>query len=135
MSPQDQMLLGLDAREHLKEVCDAFHDAEGFFERFIRNGLVYTNKVLGEPWYRDEDWNVAGILQENPTTHRFVITSVRDVFCEPLRLRFAAGDEIDCYETFKYGPTSMRKQFEKVGLNELGIWKALSSPICKYSPD
>jgi uncharacterized SAM-dependent methyltransferase len=79
MSPQDRMLLGMDARENLEEVWDAFHDAEGLFERFIRNGLVHTNKVLGESWYRDEDWNIAGILQENPTTHRFVITTVRDV--------------------------------------------------------
>jgi len=135
MSLQDRMLLGMDARENLKEVWDAFHDAEGLFERFIRNGLVHANKVLGESWYRDEDWNVAGILQENPTTHRFVITAVRDVFCELLQLRFAAGDEIDCYETFKYGPTSMRKQFEKAGFKELGNWKAPSSPICKYSLD
>jgi uncharacterized SAM-dependent methyltransferase len=80
MSPQDQMLLGIDAREHLKEVCDAFHDAEGLFERFVRNGLVHTNKVLGEPWYRDEDWDVAGILQETPTTHRFVSSPPSETF-------------------------------------------------------
>jgi len=92
MRPQDRMLLGMDANTNAKEIWNSYHDSQGLFESFIRNGLAYSNKVLGHSWYKADDWEITGILQDDPVMHRFVIRAVRDVICKPLRLKFVAGD-------------------------------------------
>ncbi|KAH0559374.1 hypothetical protein GP486_004108 [Trichoglossum hirsutum] len=132
MRPQDRMLLGMDARECRQQIWDSYHDEEGLFKRFIRNGMYHANRVMDCEWYRDEDWEVEGVMMEEPIMHRFVIRAVRDVGSEKLGVRFAKGDEIDCYEAFKYDPAIMHGQFEKVGLMELAIFKAPASPIYEY---
>lgn len=131
MGPQDRMLLGMDAHEDIAEIWTSYHDSQGIFERFIRNGLENSNKVLGHTWYREDDWTIVGLFQEKPIMHRFAIRAKRDITYDPLGLKFSEGDEIDCYEAFKYGPDIMRQQFERVGFEELAIWKAPSAPICK----
>lgn len=133
MGPQDRMLLGMDAHEDVKEIWTSYHDSQGIFERFIRNGFENSNTVLGHVWYREEDWDIVGIFQDKPTMHRFVIRAKRDVTIESSGLEFSAGDEVDCYEAFKYQPDTMRQQFERVGFEEVAIWKAPSAPICKQS--
>jgi uncharacterized SAM-dependent methyltransferase len=132
MGPQDRMLLGLDACQDEGEIWRSYHDSQGMFERFIRNGLVYSNTILGHPWYRGEDWEVTGAIQDEPTMHKFIIRAVGNVSCAPLGLRFAAGDEIHCYEGFKYGPDAMHLQFVKAGLQELEIWRSPSGRICGF---
>jgi uncharacterized SAM-dependent methyltransferase len=132
MRPQDRMLLGMDAHEDIQKIWNSYHDNDGFFEQFIRNGLAYSNEVLDHRWFRDEDWEIDGVTQDEPVMHKFVIRAVRDIEFKPLGMRFSAGDEIDCYEGFKYGPVAMRKQFALAGLEERAIWKAPCSPICKF---
>ncbi|KAI9774043.1 MAG: hypothetical protein M1839_001928 [Geoglossum umbratile] len=110
MRPQDRMLLGMDSLTERTEVWNSYHDSRGIFERFTRNG----------------------VLQDDPTMHRFVIRARRDVVYEPLRIYFAAGDEIDCYENFKYDPVVMRKQFASAGLSEITIWQAPSGRMYQY---
>ena len=130
MGPQDRMLLGMDAHEDVSEIWKSYHDPQGIFENFIRNGLENSNNILGKPWYRREDWSIVGVFQDKPVMHRFAIRANREVIEESLGLKFEAGDEIDCYEAFKYQPYTMRQQFEKVGLEEIAIWKAPTAPIC-----
>jgi len=131
MRPADRMLLGMDATKNVDEIWDSYHDKDGLFEKFMRNGLVHSNRVLGQCWYKAEDWDVLGILETDPVMHRFVFRALREVVCRPLGLEFAAGDEIDCYEAFKYGPETMRKQYDRTGLKEIATWKAPSGRICK----
>lgn len=71
-------------------------------------------------------------MQDDPLMHRWVIRARRDVVDDSLGLAFEAGDEIDCYEGFKYGPAVMQKQFAQALLEVVATWKAPSSPICKY---
>lgn len=131
MGPADRMLLGMDGTEDWQKIWNSYHDAEGVFEAFIRNGLEQSNEIFGQVWYKKEDWEVVGFKQNDPIMHCFIISAVREVVCEPLQIRFPAGIKIDCYRAFKYGPESMRVQFKKAGLQELASWKAPSSDICK----
>ena len=132
MRPQDRMLLGMDAHVDKEVIWKSYHDSQGLYESFIRNGLVRSNKVFGHSWYRDEDWEIDGIFQEEPVMHRTVIRAVRDVIYEPLGIHFGAGDVIYCGGAYKYGPAVMHEIFASAGLSETAIWKAPSSPICKF---
>lgn len=133
MRDEDRMLLGMDGQDKAATVWDSYHDSSKIFEEFMRNGLRHSNVILGHSWYRCEDWDVTGSLEEGPpVTHKFVFRARRDVVCEELDLRFVMGDEIDCYEVFKYGPEQMRAQFAAVGLEEIATFKAPCEPFCKH---
>jgi len=134
MRPEDRMLIGMDGSEDKEEIWHSYHDSQGLFEEFIRNGYTHSNTVLGSSWYRDEDWDICGVMQDDPLMHRWVIRAKRDVIDASLGLAFEPGDEIDCYEAFKYGPAVMHRQFAQAGLEVVATWKAPSALICKYHP-
>lgn len=134
----DKLLIGIDGNGDKDKVWRSYHDDKGLIERFLRNGFEHTNRILGKLWYRDDDWTVAGVLEEGnggAVTHRFLFTAVRPVDCPEIGLSFQVGDEIDCYEAFKYRPDTMRAQFKEVGLQELAFWKAPKpeAKICESS--
>jgi uncharacterized SAM-dependent methyltransferase len=133
MGPHDRMLLGLDACQDPETLWASYHDDDGLFESFIRNGFRRSNRVLGCTWFRDEDWTIQGELLENPTMHRFAVVARKPVRCEGLNLDFAEGDKIVCYEGFKYGPAQMHEQFVEADLTELKNWPSPSGRICESS--
>lgn len=128
------MLLGLDGQDDIKVVWDSYHDHEGVFEAFMRNGLRQSSLNLGCMWYRDEEWEVEGEIEEGPPVkHEFVFRARGDVKCEEFGMGFGEGDEIACCEVFKYGPEDMKAQFQASGLEEIGIFKASNAPFCEHS--
>ncbi|OQV03214.1 putative methyltransferase domain-containing protein [Cladophialophora immunda] len=128
----DVMLLTMDATTDTEAIWQCYHDPDGLFEQFIRNGYRHSNRILNHDWYRDEDWEFLGVMQEEPLMHRFVIRAIRDVACPPLNLELPAGTEIDCYEGFKYSPDFMRRQFAESGFHEVACWKAPRAQIYQY---
>jgi uncharacterized SAM-dependent methyltransferase len=128
----DRLLLGMDGTSNLDDIWNSYHDRDGEFEKFMRNGLAHSNRVLQHHWYNAEDWDVVGAVATKPAImHRFVFRARREVSCAALYLHFKAGEEIDCYEAFKYGPETMRRQFALNGLKEIGIWTSPSERISK----
>ncbi|KAF3480947.1 uncharacterized protein GIQ15_06294 [Arthroderma uncinatum] len=134
MGPDDLMLLGLDACTYLPELWDSYHDPSKVWESFVRNGLEYSNEVLECNWYREEDWDVTGRIDEVPdVVHRFSIVAKRDIYCPPLGLYFSAGEEVDFFEAWKYGPERMRSQFKLAGFDELYKWQTPGNrPFFEY---
>ncbi|KAF2663149.1 hypothetical protein BT63DRAFT_128327 [Microthyrium microscopicum] len=132
MRPQDLMLLGLDGTQDRDAIWRSYHDEQGLFHNFIRNGMVHSNAVLGHEWFKPQDWDISGEFQDFPLMHRFVIQARRDVRCEPLGLSFRRGYKIVCYEGFKYEPAMMQKQFAAAGLKNLKQWKSPSGRIYQY---
>lgn len=133
MGPEDRMLIGIDVTTSLESVWNSYHDSNGMFEEFIRNAFLHSNKTLGKTWYRHEDWELLGRLQEEPLMHRFVLRALRDVDCPSVGLHFPAGEEIECYESHKQTPEIMRMKFERAGLHELASWSSSSGQISKSS--
>jgi uncharacterized SAM-dependent methyltransferase len=130
MSVDDRMLLGLDATQDKEVIWNSYHDSEGVFHQFIRNGFCHSNKVLGHEWYRDEDWTVSGECLENPLMHQFTLTAERDLECKPLGISFRKGEKVVCYEGFKYDPSWMQSQFAASGLSKVKQWRSPSGRIC-----
>jgi len=131
MRPQDRMLLGLDGTSNRHTIWNSYHDDEGLFHTFIRNGLAHSNAVLGHDWYQPQDWDITGEFQDQPLMHHFVIRAVHDVEYKPLGLSFRRGEQVICYEGFKYGPAAMQKQFKAAGLKQKKQWQSPSGRICK----
>lgn len=133
-SHEDAILLTMDATSDMHAIWRSYHDEQGVLEQFIRNGFKHSNKVLGHEWYRDEDWELHGEFKTDPITHRFVLRAKRHTSCPAIGLSMSTGEEIDCYEVFKYSPELMRKQFSEAGLEEQTCWKAPNAEICKCDP-
>ncbi|KAK2735817.1 hypothetical protein FQN57_001094 [Myotisia sp. PD_48] len=125
MGPNDYMLLGLDACTHPADLWASYHDNGMVWESFIRNGLEYSNEVLGHVWYREEDWEVSGRIDCNPDVlHRFSIIAKRDIRCPELGLYFAANESVDFFEAWKYPPGRMSSQFKMAGFDLRACWQA-----------
>lgn len=131
MTPDDRLLLGLDATQDKETIWNSYHDPEGVFHQFVRNGFAHSNFVLGHKWYHDEDWNISGEFTDNPLMHQFTAIARRNVRCEPLGINFPKGEKIVCYEGFKYDPMRMQKQFAAASLKKTKQWKSPSGRICK----
>jgi len=132
MTPDDLMLLGLDATHDKDTIWKSYHDADGTFHDFIRNGFEHSNSVLGQQWYRDEDWTISGEFTENPLMHQFVATARKTVINEALGIKFPKDERIVCYEGFKYDPLRMQKQFAASGLKKIKQWRSPSGRIYQY---
>jgi uncharacterized SAM-dependent methyltransferase len=131
--PQDALLLTMDACEYGPDLWSQYSDSEGLWEQFIRNGAEHSNRVVDSKWYHEEDWDLEVAVGKEPVSHRFVMRAKKDVTVPSLDLDLKAGDEIDCYESFKYTPEKMREQFQLAGVKEYGCWKAPDREICKSS--
>lgn len=125
------MLLSMDATSYPRKIWDCYHDTEGLFQRFIRDGFKHSNRILDHEWYRDEDWDLRGVIQEEPLMHRFVIRANKDVSCPELNLEFSLGSEVDCCESFKYSPDYIRREFAEARFDEVACWRTPRAQICE----
>ena len=64
--------------------------------------------------------------------HRFALQAKHVIECPRNDVVFQEGEEIDCYEGFKYGPEEMAQQFRAAGLKEYARWKGPHDDICKH---
>lgn len=127
----DTLLLTMDGTKDLEKICASYDDTEGLSTQLIRQRFEDSNDVLGDNWYRQEDWTLLRRLAQNPTMHRFVLQAKQAIQCPMRDVTLRQGDEIDCYEGFNYGPEEMAKQFEATGLREYARWKGPHDDICK----
>jgi uncharacterized SAM-dependent methyltransferase len=127
----DMILLTMDGTKDPEKICKSYDDAEGLFTQFIRQGFEDSNDVLGDKWYRQEDWTLLRGLTQNPTMHRFVLQAKHTIQCPMRDMTLRRGDEIDCFESFKYGPEEMGRQFEAAGIRVYARWKGPHDDLCK----
>jgi uncharacterized SAM-dependent methyltransferase len=128
---RDRLLLTMDGTKDVKKICNSYDDEGGLFTAMIRQGFERSNEVLGDKWYRNEDWTLLRKLTADPTVHRFVLQAKQTVQCDGMKITFHKGEEVDCYEGFKYGPEEMAKQFEAAELVEHARWKCPDADIRK----
>jgi uncharacterized SAM-dependent methyltransferase len=131
------MLLGLDSECNEDEIWASYHDSQGAWEDFIRNGRRTSNNIMEHRWFLDEDWEIVGTLKSNPTVHNFSICALKDVEVPELGLDFSSADSIEFFESWKYTPDEMRMQFKAAGFHELKCWKSPGKDFCmlfKFHP-
>lgn len=104
------------------------------YEAFWRNGFEHANHLVGEDWFRFEDWTVRGFLEEEPTlSHRFIFQANRDISLGSSGIAFKQGEEFDWFDAHKYGPTDVTRMCSIAGLEVVADWQAPDSHMRKSS--
>lgn len=132
LGPSDLMLIGMDARGGREELERMYHDKDGVWESFIRNGFRESNELLGKAWYRTEDWVLNGVIGDDPPHHKFSLLATKDVDCPDLGLHVGEGEVIEFFGSWKYGPDIMKMQFEQSGMMLKGWWASPLGEFCEY---
>lgn len=131
---EDRLLVGMDA--HLvprdsQKIWAAYHSRDDLYRRFFQNGFDYANRLVGETWFRDEDWEQLAEL-EYPTRHRFYFRARRNVQLGETGRLVLQGEELDWFDSHKYGQEDVELMFDKAGLVATDIWRAPNSEFRQY---
>jgi EasF-like predicted methyltransferase len=136
LRPKDFLLVGMDA--HLVEndrekIWAAYHTSNDLYRKFFLNGFDHANRLLGEEWLREEDWEFEAALEDYPTTrHRFFFKAKRDVRLKTLSRTIRAGEEFDWFDSHKYGEVDVRVMCSKANLEVIEVWRAPDSEFRQY---
>ena len=111
---QDAMLIGIDACQESGKVYHAYNDKQGTTHKFILNGLMHANKLMGKEVFRKDDWKVIGEYDEVAGRHQAFYSPVRDVVVEETLIR--AGEKIRVEESYKYSLLQSNELWQRAGL-------------------
>ncbi|KAF4595567.1 DUF323 domain-containing protein [Ophiocordyceps camponoti-floridani] len=136
MRPEDLLLIGMDAHMHPrdeKKIWAAYHSRDDLYRRFFVNGFEHANRLVGEEWFREDDWDMEAELETEPTTrHRFFFRAKRDIKLRNLDRVIRAGQELDWFDSHKYDEDSVQLMCSKAGLSVIEIWQAPDSEFRQY---
>ncbi|KAJ3476229.1 hypothetical protein NLG97_g9195 [Lecanicillium saksenae] len=135
LRPEDRLLIGMDGHlvaDHRDKIWDAYHSCDDLFRAFFVNGLRNANKLLGYKLFDEQDWDFMAELEEEPTTrHRFFLRAKKDI---PMGNgnAISKGQEIDWFDSHKYGEQDVRLMCCKAGLTVIKSWAAPGSDFRQY---
>ncbi|KJZ68905.1 hypothetical protein HIM_11712 [Hirsutella minnesotensis 3608] len=136
MRSDDLLLIGMDGHllpnnEH--KIWAAYHSREDLYRQFFLNGFDHANRLAGESCFHEEDWDFKAQLEEEPTTrHRFFFRAKRHIKFEKLGGLIAKGEELDWFDSHKYGKDNVQLMCTKAGLDVIDIWQAPQSEFRQY---
>jgi EasF-like predicted methyltransferase len=129
LRPDDLLLVGMDAHlvpKDTKKIWAAYHSREDLYKQFFFNGFDCANQLVGETWFREEDWELLAEL-EHPTRHRFFFRAKGDTQLGKTGRLVSKGEELDWFDSHKYGQSDVEAMFDKAGLVTTNIWQAPES--------
>jgi uncharacterized SAM-dependent methyltransferase len=135
MRTGDLLLVGLDGHglpEDREKIWASYHGDETAFARFWRNGFEHANRLVGEEWFREADWSVHAVIEDDPVCHRFIFRALKDVILGSSGLRFEKGEEFDWFDAHKYRESEVREICTAAGLSVVRVWKAPDSEMRKF---
>ncbi|RDA91244.1 hypothetical protein CP533_0662 [Ophiocordyceps camponoti-saundersi (nom. inval.)] len=136
MRPNDLLLIGMDAHMHPvdeKKIWEAYHSRDDLYRRFFLNGFKHANRLVGEDWFREEDWTFHAQLENQPTTrHRFFFRAKRDIKLDEIDRVIPKGQELDWFDSHKYDEENVQLMCSKAGLSVLEVWQAPNSQFRQY---
>lgn len=132
----DFLLIGMDGHllpNHREKIWNAYHSSDDLYRSFFLNGFAKINRLAGEDWFKEEDWEFLAELEEEPTTrHRFYFRAKRDINLEKIGRVIKKDEEFDWFDSHKYGEDSVRLMCYKAGLSVIDVWQAPNSEFRQY---
>lgn len=132
----DLLLIGMDGHTlpgNKDKIWDAYHSCDDLYHKFFLNGFKHANRLAGEEWFHEEDWEFLAQLEEEPTTrHRFFFRAKKDVKLEKMNRVIQKGEELDWFDSHKYGEINVRLMCSKAGLSVIDVWQAPGSEFRQY---
>lgn len=137
LRPNDFLLVGMDGHLLPKDetkIWNAYHSCDELYKKFFMAGFEHANQLAGEEWFREEDWEFLAQLESEPTTrHRFYFRAKRDVILGSIGRTIEKGEELDWFDSHKYGEENVRLMCHKAGLTVIDVWQAPGSEFRKSS--
>ncbi|KAG4258339.1 hypothetical protein FPRO03_03293 [Fusarium proliferatum] len=136
MRPDDLLLIGMDGHtlpNNKEKIWNAYHSCDDLYHKFFLNGFKHANRLAGEEWFREEDWELLAQLEDEPTTrHRFFFRAKKDVKLKKMSRNIQKGEEFDWFDSHKYGEDNVRLMCYKAGLSVIDVWQAPGSEFRQY---
>ncbi|PTB69054.1 hypothetical protein BBK36DRAFT_1166928 [Trichoderma citrinoviride] len=136
LRPNDLLLVGMDGHllpQDKDKIWAAYHSRDDLYRKFFLSGFEQVNEAIGEEWFQEKDWDFMAQLEEKPTTrHRFFFRANKDVTIHKLGRTFKEGEELDWFDSHKYGEESVRLMCHKAGLSVISVWQAPNSEFRQY---
>jgi L-histidine Nalpha-methyltransferase / hercynylcysteine S-oxide synthase len=126
----DLMLIGVDACKDPEKVWRAYSDSKGITEKFILNGLLHANHLLGEDVFRTDEWKYIGEYNEKEGRHEAFFSPVRDFSFRNVTIK--AGERVRVEESYKYSITESTRLWEASGLLEGARWGSSTGEYRMY---
>lgn len=101
------------------------------WDRFILNGLLHSNRILGENVFKLEDWRVIGeyVYDNEGGRHQAFYSPIRDIWYKDVH--FKAGERIQVEQSLKYSAEEALQLWSGATLNETKRWSASSDAYSK----
>lgn len=135
LRPQDLLLIGMDAHvvpDHEEKIWASYHSCDELYKQFFMSGFAEANRLVGEEWFKEEDWEYGAELERSPTTrHRVFFRAKRDIALRSIGRTFTKGEEIDWFDSHKYDEYHVRMMCRKAGLTVVNVWQAPGSEFRK----
>jgi uncharacterized SAM-dependent methyltransferase len=95
------------------------------------NGLLHSNKILGEKAFKLEDWKVIGeyVYDNEGGRHQAFYSPLRDIWYKDVH--FEAGERIQVEQSLKYSAEEALKLWNDAALTETKRWSASSDEYSK----
>jgi L-histidine Nalpha-methyltransferase / hercynylcysteine S-oxide synthase len=121
LQPGDMMLVGIDSCTDPEKVYHAYNDKEGVTHRFILNGLVHAEKLLGSTTNLNlDDWKVIGKYNHHPARHQAFVTPLKDIVVDGVVIK--KGERVRIEESHKYSAMEIDNLWEYSGLARGSSW-------------
>jgi L-histidine Nalpha-methyltransferase / hercynylcysteine S-oxide synthase len=100
--------------------------------RFILNGLLQANEILGEQLFKLEDWKVIGeyVYDAEGGRHQAFYSPIRNIHFKDID--FKAGERVQVEQSLKYSADEALQLWNGSGLYEVDRWSASSDNYSKY---
>lgn len=97
-----------------------------FRDRFILNGLLHANSILGEQAFELDDWKVIGeyVFDSEGGRHQAFYSPLRDIRYRDIQ--FKAGERIQVEQSLKFSAEEAAQLWKDSGLDEVSRWSASS---------
>lgn len=116
----DMMLIGIDSCKDPERVFHAYNDREGVTHRFILNGLLHANEVMGEQAFNPKEWEAIGEYDEDAGRHHAFVSPLKDVVVDGVDV--PKGERIRIEESYKYSREEVKDLWDGSRLAENGVW-------------
>jgi len=118
------MLVGLDGCKEGDRVYTAYNDPHGVTKHFIMSGLSNANSILGEEYFKLDEWEYIGEWNAEHGRHQAFYSPTIDINF-PGKLKGVCvkkGERINIEYSYKFDDKDSRILWEKAGLTEGAQW-------------
>jgi L-histidine Nalpha-methyltransferase / hercynylcysteine S-oxide synthase len=114
LNPQDLMIVGVDSCHNAQKIFQAYNDSKGVTHAFYRNGLTHANRLLGYEGFKQNEWDIVGIYDDESHFHKAYYTAKCDVKINGIKI--PKGTHVHLETANKYPEKELSQLWQTSGL-------------------